>query len=278
MFGMGPGLLTSDAIMLGIDPMKQRDRMIEAIDIILALFRGETVTKKSEWFNLENARLHLLPFTRPHPEMAVASTITPSGGRAAGKYGFGMLCVAATQSDGFDVLATNWRVACDIARENGRTMDPSVLRLVGPMHIAETREKARANCAFGLASWMDYFNKINPARLADVKGMDPVDAINETRRGVIGTPDDAIAMIERLYAKQGTFGAFLHLAHNWADFEPTKKSYELYARYVVPHFRKANVNRVASLDWVNENVGEFTQLQQGAAAAMFAKHKAERGK
>ena len=41
MFGAGPGLLASDALMLGIDPMVQRDRMAEGI-VILRLFRGET--------------------------------------------------------------------------------------------------------------------------------------------------------------------------------------------------------------------------------------------
>ena len=48
---------------------------------------------------------------------------------------------------------------------------------------------------------------------------------------------------ERLRAKQGQFGVFLHQAHNWADWETTKRSYELYARYVMPHFSDENVPR-----------------------------------
>jgi limonene 1,2-monooxygenase len=39
MFGFGPGLLPSDAMMLGIDPETQRDRMADAIDIITRLLR-----------------------------------------------------------------------------------------------------------------------------------------------------------------------------------------------------------------------------------------------
>ena len=39
MFGAGPGLLAGDAIMMGIDPMTQRDRMAEALDAILRLFQ-----------------------------------------------------------------------------------------------------------------------------------------------------------------------------------------------------------------------------------------------
>src|SRR5512146_3036482 len=41
MFGVGPGLLPSDAYMLGIEPRTQRDRMVQALYVILRLMRGE---------------------------------------------------------------------------------------------------------------------------------------------------------------------------------------------------------------------------------------------
>ena len=207
--------------------------------MILRLFNGETVTEETEWFNLQNARAHLLPYTRPRPEVCVASTITPSGGRAAGKYGLGMLCVAATQSDGFDVLGQNWGIANEIAQEErGVEMDRSVLRLVGPVHIAETREQARANVEYGIHKFIEYFGSINPAAAGqDMGGDDPVGAMIESGRAVIGTPDDAIEQLERLQKQTGGFGCFLQLAHNWANWENTKKSYQLWARHVAPSLR-----------------------------------------
>ena len=71
----------------------------------------------------------------------MVSAVTPSGGRLAGKYDLSMICVAATNPFGYDALGANWQIANDIAAEQGRTMDPARLRLVGPMHIAETREQ-----------------------------------------------------------------------------------------------------------------------------------------
>src|SRR3546814_6718967 len=56
---------------------------------------------------------------------------------------------------------------------------------------------------------------------------DPVPWLRETRTAVIGTPDDAIEHIERMLAGSGGFGGFLELAHNWADWGATKRSYEL---------------------------------------------------
>ncbi|MGC2411842.1 MAG: LLM class flavin-dependent oxidoreductase [Stellaceae bacterium] len=274
MFGAGPGLLASDAIMMGIDPLTQRDRMAESLDAILRLFKGEIVTEKTDWYTMEAARLHLLPYTKPYPEVAVVSAVTPSGGRLAGKYDLGMICVAATNPFGFDALASNWQIASEVAAEHGRSMDPTRLRLVGPIHIAETREQAFKNARWGFERYLGYLNNNQP-RFIVPQGEDPLEWFVENRYGVCGTPDDAIALIERLQDKQGTFGAFLHQAHNWADWEATKRSYELYARYVMPHFSRASTPRAASYQWCGDNRDEFSAKRNAAAKAMFDKHEAE---
>ncbi len=274
MFGAGPGLLASDALMLGIDPNVQRDRMAEALDVILRLFQGEIVTEKTDWYTLVNARAHIPPYTKPHPEVAVVSAVTPSGGRLAGKYGLSMICVAATNPFGYDALDANWKIANEIAAENGRTMDPARLRLVGPMHIAETRAKAMQNVKFGLERYINYLNN-NQQRFNVPPGADPAEWFVENKFGVIGTPDDAIAQIRRLYDKQGDFGCFLHQAHNWADWEETKRSYELYARYVMPAFSGDNRARIESFDWCTVHRDELSEKRSSAAKAMFDKHEAE---
>ena len=276
MFGVGPGLLPSDAHMLGIPVAKQRDRMVESLEVILRLLAGETVSAKTEWFELRDARCQLRPYTRPRPHIAVASTVTPSGGRAAGRYGLGMLCVASTQPDGFDALGVNWKIACDFAAERGAAMDQADLRLVAPIHVAATREEARKNVKFGLEKWAAYFNRISPAGFGSpTPSGDLVDGLIESGRAVIGTPDDAVALIERLEKKSGGFGAFLQLAHNWADFEATKKSYELVARHVTPRFRGANRAREASLAFAGDGAAKFMGDAMAAATAMIQKHADE---
>ena len=275
MFGVGPGLLPSDAMMLGVDPMTQRDRMMEGIEVILRLFKGEVVTEKTEWYTLVKARAHLLSYTKPYPEVVVASAVSPSGGRAAGKLDLGMLCVAATNAGGFDALGANWGIACEIAKAQGREMDRGRLRLVGPVHIAETREQARANVRWDLAKWQEYFAKLNPLSPAGPAGGDPVDMLIESGQAVIGTPDDAIAQINRLRAKQGKFGAFLQLAHNWATWDNTIKSYQLWGEHVAPVFKNANASRQASFDYTMANAKEFVGKAMQAAGAMIQKHADE---
>ncbi|MFZ0658813.1 MAG: LLM class flavin-dependent oxidoreductase [Candidatus Binataceae bacterium] len=276
MFGVGPGLLPSDAEMLGVPVPKQRDRMSESLDVIMRLLAGEVITEKTEWYTLKEARCQLLPYSRPRPEFAVASTFTPSGGKLAGRYGIGMLCVAASQAGAYDVLGTNWQVACDIAREHGREMDRALLRLVVPMHIAESREQAMRDVKFGLTKWVDYFSRINPTASGDDLGAaDPAEGMVTSGRAVIGTPDDAIAMVEKLEKQSGGFGCLLMLAHNWANFEKTKNSYELFARHVLPRFNGSNLGRTASLQWYTDNNHELIGKAMQAAAETVQKFMAE---
>jgi limonene 1,2-monooxygenase len=280
MFGVGPGLLPSDAFMLGIEVGKQRDMMVQALDVILRLFRGETVTEKTDFYDLRNARCQLLPYTLPHPEVCVASSVTPSGGRAAGHYDLGMLCVAATIQKGFDALDLNWRVANEVAAEHGRKMDPSRLRLVGPVHIAATREQARKNVQYGLYKWAEYFSKINPMAAGDDLSGDGdlADKLVASGRAVIGTPDDAYDQIMRLEKKVGPFGCFLQLAHNWAPMDATLSSYELFARHVSPRVNGSNRTREASLAWAGANSAEFIGAATSAAMATIQKHFEDRAK
>jgi limonene 1,2-monooxygenase len=274
MVGVGPGLLPSDAEMLGVPIAKQRERMAEALDVILRLVAGETVDETSEWYTLKNARCQLRPFSKPRPEFAVASTITPSGAKLAGKYGLSMLCVAATAIAGYDALDTNWRIATAVAKEHGRSMDRSTLRLVAPMHLADTREQAFRDVEFGLQSWVDYFARVNAGAAGeDLSAQSPARAMVESGRAVIGTPEDAIAQIERLQEKSGGFGCLLLLAHNWASFERTKYSYELLARHVMPVVEQRNSARDVSFAQYTSQKQELFDKAGQAIRETFEKHK-----
>ncbi|MEQ8283711.1 MAG: LLM class flavin-dependent oxidoreductase [Parvibaculum sp.] len=277
MFGVGPGALPSDAFMMGIEVAKQRDMMDEALDVLVPLLRGETVTAKTSWFELNEARLQMTPYSRPGVEIAVASQVSPTGATAAGKHGVGLLSIGATSAGGFNALATNWAICEDTAKDSGKTIDRNAWRLVGPVHIAETREKARENVRFGLEKWLYYFREVAALPLAPTDGSDPVDALIASGMAVIGTPDDAIAQIERLQNQSGGFGAFLQMAHNWADFDNTKKSYELMARYVFPKFQELNVNREASLDWARTNRPTFMGQAMMAVGSRVAQHIEKKG-
>ncbi|HEY2660192.1 MAG TPA: LLM class flavin-dependent oxidoreductase [Caulobacteraceae bacterium] len=277
MLGCGPGSLPSDAFMMGIPVAAQRDRMDEALADIVKLLRGETVTNKTDWYELSEARLQMTPWSRPSVEIAVASQVSPTGATAAGRHGLSLLSIGATSAGGFNALASNWAIAEEKAQENGHTLDRSGWRLVGPMHIAETREQARADCVHGLEQWVYYFREVAALPLVADGDGDLIDQLIASGLAVIGTPDDAIAQIERLEAQSGGFGCFMFMDHNWADWDRKKRSYELTARYVFPRFQNLNDNRTASLNWAKDNRDTFIGHARMAVGMRVAQHIQEKG-
>jgi len=280
MLGCGPGALPSDAFMMGIDPNRQREMMEESLEVILALLDGsEPVTKETDWFTLRDARLQLRPYTHPRFEVCVAAQVSPAGPRAAGRFGCGLLSIGATSRGGFDVLGSHWSVMEERAEEFGQpTPDRRQWRLVGPMHIAETEEQARKDVEFGLPDWIGYFQKVAALPLApDAK--DPaamVDAMNGSGMAVIGTPDQAAAQIQRLIDQSGGYGTFLFMANDWADRETMLRSYELFAREVMPRFQSSTASLVASRDWAAENRPAFIGAATGAVMKAFQDHNADK--
>ena len=280
MFGVGPGSLVYDAVKMGLEAKDQRRKLDEALDVIVELMQGGVVTKTTDWFDLREAGLQYKSYTLPMMEMAVASNRSPTGALAAGRYGIGMLSIGGTSDDSLKAHAANWGVYEEAARKHGKTSDRGKWRIVSFAHVAETREQARADMKFGLDDFRRYFAEVAtfPIVPADITG-DPADYLISSGLACIGTPDDCIRHFERLWkGSNGGFGGVLLLAHNWASFEATKKSYELMARYVHPHFqRNANARRQWSYDDAKAKYASAGDQSRAAVQAAIDKYQARHG-
>jgi len=277
MFGVGPGSLIYDAVKMGLEAADQRRKLEESLDVIMALMQGGLVTKKTDWFDLREARLQLKSYSQPMMEMAVASARSPTGALMAGKHGIGMLAIGGTSDDALKAHASNWGVYEETARAHGRTADRRKWRIVTFAHVAETREQARADMQFGLDDFKRYFAEVGtfPIVPPDIAG-DPAEYLIASGIACIGTPDDCVRHFERLWTgSNGGFGGVLLLAHNWADWPATKKSYELMARYVHPHFqRNANALREWSYDDAKSKYETAGAQSRAAVQAAIDRHQA----
>ena len=264
MFGIGPGALVHDALKIGVKAADQRRMMNESLDVIMQLLRGETVTRKSDWFNLVDARLQLPCYTQPIMEMAVAASRSPSGALASGRHGIGMLAIGGATPTSIAHHTANWNLYETEARKAGHVPDRAKWRVVTLMHIAETREQAKKNVKFGLKAFADYFREIATFPIIPPDVPDDCDWLIETGTACIGTPDDAIAYIDKLLKGSGGFGVIMELAHNWADWDATRRHYELMARYVHAHFQASFAPRVEAY------AAAATQQKEFAAQAAQA--------
>ena len=282
MLGLGPGALPSDAAMIGLDMPRTRELLEDAVDVITRLLRGdEPVTFDNERWSLHDARLHLRPYTEPHPEIAIAAVASPAGPRLAGRYGHGLLSVGATTAAGFDALALHWDVMEERAAHYGTTVDRRAWRLVGLMHLAETREQAYKDVEHGIAAWFDYFQHTAAfPQMAVGEGtsvQEFIDFVNESGVGTIGTPDDAVEQIERLLEQSnGGFGAYLQLAHDWAAPAAKWRSYELFARHVAPRFQGQAAPTLEAKARARAVRDALAERNLAAVEASRARYEAER--
>ena len=282
MLGVGPGQLPTDAFMFGVDVAEQRRMMAESLEVILALLRGETVSRKSDWFDLREARLQLPPYSDPMLEVAVAGAISPTGARLAGTHGVGLLSLAASMPGAFENLPQHWAVCEEKAKEHNQAVDRRNWRLVMPMHLAETREQARADMEHGTLRLARYHERLGGALPAYAHSTDAMldqwtgDGLVIFGKLTLGTPDDMVAEIERIEKQSGGFGCVLMLAHNCANPEATRKSYELFARYVMPAVNGMNRGRSDSLDWAHHNSAKFIGAMMGGISKAIEDHQTER--
>ena len=274
MLGVGPGALVSDAKMMGIETNKQRDMMEEALGDILRLFNGEIVTNKTDWYELNEARLQMKPYANESIEVVTASMVSPSGPTAAGKYGTGLMSLSATAAPALNTAGTNWDIATEAAKKYGNEMHRSSWRMIGLVHVAETNEQAIKDVQFGLEEWTQYFEDVAVVPMVpEDRRSDPLSHLIESGMAAVGTPDVVINQIETLWeASQGGFGCFLITDHNWAPFEAKLKSYELIARYVFPYFNDLNSQRVSSNKWVASSQSDFKASSEKATTEQIDRY------
>jgi limonene 1,2-monooxygenase len=242
--------------------MLLRSRQDEALGIIIRLLSGERFTAHSDWFTLNDAQLQLLPLQEQLP-MAAASSISPSGMQLAGKYGMGALSIASTSTEGLQALPLQWSFAEEAAERHGKTVDRRDWRVLVAFHLAESRNQAEQEAVDGLWLWHNEYNVRVLGRPGARRVEDRWELLAQTKGGsgvgsaVIGTPDDAVAMIRNLQEITGGFGVVLGFAHDWANREATLRSWELFARYVVPELNGYTRHQKMSAEYMAEHRPEL---------------------
>jgi len=279
--GVGPGSLPTDSAMIGLNPTDTRELLETNLDIVVRLLAGETVTAKTATHELFDARLQLAPYSDGGIPLAVAAVASPTGARLAGKYGIGLLSIGATLTiEGFDALAYHWGIVEERAAAFGTRVDRESWTLVGPFHIAETDEQARADVKYGIEPWFRYFQKVAAFPQMTMPGErldEMIDIINDNGTGVIGTPERARAQVQRLWDQSGGFGCMLQMAHEWANPAATKRSAELFAAEVMPHFQGQAQPTLDAAARASEVRDDLAQTQLQAIDHMARKYQDEVG-
>ena len=277
--GVGPGSLPTDSAMIGLTPTDTRELLETNLDIVVRLLAGETVSAKTATHQLFDARLQLAPYSDGGIPLAVAAVASPTGARLAGKHGIGLLSIGATLTvEGFNALSYHWDIVEERAAAFGTRVDRNTWSLVGLFHLAETEKQAREEVKFGIEPWFRYFQKVAAFPQMTMPGDqldEMIDVINDNGAGVIGTPEQARAQVQRLWDQSGGFGSMLQMGHEWANPAATRRSAELFAAEVMPHFQGQAQPTLDAASRAGEARESLAQSQLDAVAHMTQKYQDE---
>jgi limonene 1,2-monooxygenase len=146
-------------------------------------------------------------------------------------------------------------------------------------HIAETREQAHREAGSGLMRWHNEYNVATLQRPGLEPFTSPEDAIEKTAGGpaaasTIGTPDDLVKTIKNLMEVSGGVGTIVGFAHDWANLEATRRSWDMVARYVIPEINGFIAKLRESNKFLVENRAVFERAGQAVMAKIMENEKA----
>jgi limonene 1,2-monooxygenase len=189
----------------------------------------------------------------------------------AGKHGIGVVSIGSLSAEGLNALPTQWGFAEAAAAKHGQPVDRKNWRVLLSWHVAETREKARAEARDGLFRHNNEYITATLQRPGAVTFKDPDEAVDRTAFApgavaTIGTPDDLVARIKSVLTAAGGFGTVVGFVHDWANPENTRRSWDMVARYVVPEINGYVTKLRESREFVVENREYFNRAREAVMA------------
>jgi alkanesulfonate monooxygenase SsuD/methylene tetrahydromethanopterin reductase-like flavin-dependent oxidoreductase (luciferase family) len=266
LFGIGAGILRSDAEALELLEANRGEMFAEAIDHILALWANEPPYRlKGKYWNIttENTLWPEIglgavvkPYQKPHPPILGTATDPHSKGLIAlGRRGWWPISSHFLHAN---CLPSQWANYAQGCTEVGHKADRANWRVARSIFVAEDDKTARAYGGDDAKSpYRFYMSQLTAKlkksnRLGGFKARPDMpdsevtfDYIfdNVVIRGSVNRVVDGILA---LHEKIGDFGTLLYCGKDWADPALSRKSMELMAEKVMPAVNAAIDKRVAA--------------------------------
>jgi limonene 1,2-monooxygenase len=241
--GVGPCALVTDKKLFGLPNEKLYSMLAESTDIIVRLLESpEPIDHEGRFWSFKQMRLQLRSYQQPRMPLAIASSGNEISLELAGKYGMLLLSPAGKNVRNNQTKSAQWNKVEAIASQHGTATSRDNWRIATCIYLADSKEEAWRDVEASIKRDMEYFVSIGLKAPYEAYPGQPAQEITarsgaDRRDWIIGTPDDAIAQIERMQAETGGFGGLMLTTHEWTSSEKIRRSMEMFARYVLPHFR-----------------------------------------
>ena len=253
LWGVGSGGFPGDFELFGFDPKtgEHREATRAILDLVLELWKDPKpgLYESKHWrFRVPEPQadialqLHLRPFQRPHPPIAVAGVSASSETLVlAGERGYIPMSINFVPAG---VLRTHWEGVETGARRTGLAADRATWRIARDVFVAETTAEARRQALEGplARDWREYFlpllRKTGRLGLPKVDAATPDEAVTPEylldHIWIVGDPDLVTRKLRALRDEVGGFGVLLVIAHEWEPHEAWVRSMTLLTERVLP--------------------------------------------
>ena len=257
-FGIGPGGLLSDAEIFGAMDVDRNAKMLQSIDMILAIWAGEAPynLKNDYWTATTKRTLNAeigqgiisTPLQTPHPPIVVTSITPHSQG------------ITAAAARGWDPITSNYVQAHWVAthlpkyleglKQAGRPVNGSSWRVAKSIFVADDATKARDYAKTSKGPYGFYFRNImtklagnGRPELFRVYPDQPDDQVTleqslETQV-IAGEVNSVVDQILAFRGEVGEFGTLLYTGHDWMEPSLDRRSMELMVTEVMPRVNEA---------------------------------------
>ncbi len=257
-FGIGPGGLPSDVEVFGNMDLDKNEKMVEAIDHILAIWSGEAPYNiEGKYFKTSTERTHYpeigqgivpKPLQKPHPPIVFTALAPYSKGiTAAAERGWRGISSNYVQPHW---IATHLPKFLEGHRNLGQPEDPSQWSIAKSIFVADDETTARNYAKSEDGPYGFYFQnimrKIERAGRMDLFKAHPDQPDSELSvqhsldtNVLAGTVDSVVDQILAFREVVGPFGKLMYTGHDWADIPLARRSMELMATEVMPKINNA---------------------------------------
>lgn len=245
--GVGMGYRQYEYDGLGVPMSHRPSRFEEAVELLRRCWTEESVTFEGRRFRTIGARVMPRPVQQPHPPIWVGATSRPAVLRAA-RLGLPLLIGPVA----FPLAKRARELWKEQMQASGHSLDSLPMPLMRYGYIAESDERAweeagpyivahfkKAYLPYGglwaqdpqTGRWGAVYDPDHPVFQNEGRGLIP-------ERLLLGSPDTVIKEIER-FQRETEFD-HLMVSLEWGGMDPakTRKAMELFAREVMPHFKR----------------------------------------
>src|SRR5688572_643579 len=257
--GISPGGLMSDAEAFGNLGRDRNAMLVEAMDMVLAVWKGEPpYNLKGNFFSISTQKTQipeigqgaiLKPYQKPHPPIVVTAVAPHSKGvTEAAKRGWAPISANFLLPEW---VASHWPKYQEGCVATGKTPNGADWRVAKSIFVADDETTAKEYGHGDKGPYHFYFKQLirklvgagNRGNLFKLDQSEPdasITAETMTPKLVIaGTVNSVVEQILAFREKVGDFGTLLYPCHDWLDPTLGKRSMQLMAEKVMPKVNAA---------------------------------------